>query len=112
MPTISIQPNQLDVGLYAGDGFGMHMNFVVKETGEPWPLEGVWTAHIYYDAGLITEFNIDSTGAAEGKLVLSLTGAQTNAVCFGLWDLQQRVTGSEPRTWYRGNVTTARDVTA
>lgn len=111
MPTISIQPNQLDLGLYAGDGFGMRMNFIDKATGEPWPLEGTWTAHIYHDAGLISVFAIDSTGAAEGTLVLSLTGDQTNAVRSGLWDLQQHIEGAEPRTWYRGDVTTARDVT-
>jgi hypothetical protein len=109
MTTISIQPKQLDLNLYAGDGFGLVLNFVVKSTSEPWDASGTWQASIRDAFGtVITDFHIDTNQASTGKIYLSLTGDQTNLFSSGVWDLQQL---PGPRTWYRGCINTTKDVT-
>lgn len=109
MTTISIQPKQLDLNLYSGDAFGLVLNFVVKSTSDPWDASGTWQASIRDALGnVITEFGIDTSQAHTGKLILNLTGEQTALFASGVWDLQQM---PGPRTWYRGCITTTRDVT-
>lgn len=117
MPTIDVTPANLDLTLYAGDGFSMRINFVDKTTGDPWPIEGTWLAQIRATAVAadpIAEFVIDDSDAANGHIVASLTGADTraclgNVTCF--WDLQQTPPEGQPRTWYAGKVKVSQDVT-
>ena len=111
--TITVRPKTLDFSLYAGDSFAVSFIFTDAETGEPHPLTGTWEAHIRDKGVLVTEFSVDETDAAEGKLALSLTGEQTTELALlgtPLWDLQQSFAGG-PRTWYRGAVNLTGDIT-
>jgi hypothetical protein len=118
MPTIDVTPANLDLTLYAGDGFTMRISFINKETGNPWPLTGTWLAQIRATAAApdppIASFAIDTHDAVNGNITVSLTGEDTRA-CLGnvvsFWDLQQTVLGGEPRTWYAGKVKVGQDVT-
>jgi hypothetical protein len=118
MPTIDVTPSNLDLTLYAGDGFAMRISFINKSTGDPWPLEGTWRAQIRSTAAAadppLAEFVIDDSDAVNGNIMVSLTGEDTRAclgnnVCF--WDLEQSPPGGQPRTWYAGKVKVSQDVT-
>lgn len=111
--TLSVRPKTLDLALYGGDSFALQFIFIDQETGEPWPVTGTWTAQIRNRGEEIDAFTIDHAEAGEGKLSVSLTGAQTSSL-IGIqtltWDLQQTFDGG-PRTWYRGSVSVTGDVT-
>ena len=113
MNTISVRPQVIDFALYAGDSFAVRFDFTDPD-GDPWPLEGTWAAHIEDMFGeAITTFSVDDAEADGGVIYISLTGAQTLALLdepSALWDFQQDYPGG-PRTWYRGEIHTAGDVT-
>lgn len=128
MTVLSTQPKVLDFELYAGDSFALQFEFTDEQSGAPYPLEGSWLAQIRNRTEVITEFTIDDSDQATGKLRLSLTGEQTaelgaiagchrgsngSTSCSSgcpSWDLEQSYAAG-PRTWYRGKVHTAVDVT-
>jgi hypothetical protein len=117
MATLTVQPTVLDLKLYAGDGFTMRMIFVDKISGDPWPADGEWLAQVRAsppDTDILTDFTVDTTDAATGIILLSLSGVQTATLAENgqaTWDVQQIETGADPRTWYRGVVRTISDVT-
>lgn len=113
-----MQPARLDLAPYAGDGFAFALTFTDKATGDPYPVPGEWRAEVRATADATTvlaAFTIDTTNADTGTVVLSLTGAQTQALpCVpfvAAWDVEHTPPGAEPRTWYRGVVRTLVDVT-
>lgn len=115
--TVGVGPARLDLRLYAGDGFNVAFVFTNAETGAPYPLEGEWAAQVRAPASNTTEllaFVVNTTEAATGKVVLTLTGEQTRqllGVVDASWDLQQTPPAGQPRTWYAGAVTATLDVT-
>jgi hypothetical protein len=115
--TIKVGPEPLDLVLYAGDGFAVTFLFVDKESGGPLPADGTWTAEVRAPAAspdVVIAFTVDASQQLQGKISLSLTGEEVRAILpvkGAEWDLQQQVSGSEPRTWYRGKVTVTQDVT-
>jgi len=117
VPTIDVTPQNLDLLLYAGDGFSMRINFIDKMTGDPWPVDGTWIAQVRSTATseeVLASFTIDDSQANVGHITASLTGADTRAcagqvTCF--WDLQYTPPGGQPRTWYAGKVKVSQDVT-
>lgn len=117
MSTVDVSPATLDLTLYAGDGFSMRVSFINKETGVPWPVDGVWVAQIRTTASAVdtlAEFAIDITDAVNGNITVSLTGDDTRACLVSsvaYWDLEQTPPGGQPRTWYSGKVKTTQDVT-
>jgi subtilisin family serine protease len=117
MPAITFQPTQLDLKLYAGDGFAVQFVFVDKTTGAPWPLIGPWVAQVRSPAtssNVLFAWTVDSTLEAVGKITISATGEQTRlvlGVSAAMWDLQQTPASGEPRTWYRGKISALQDVT-
>ena len=111
--TLNVRPSLLDFSLYAGDSFAVSFVFTDAETGEPHPLTGTWEAQIRDRGEVVSEFSVDTTDAATGRLSLSLTGEQTALLALlgtPSWDLQQDFSGG-PRTWYRGSVNLTGDVT-
>ena len=123
MTTLSVQPKQLDLNLYAGDGFAIRFVFTHAGSGTPWPLTGTWKAQIRVNDVVVDQFAIDSSEGSNGYLNISLDGIQTDmlgplsicqhptstrdANCI-LWDLQQ---SDGPRTWYAGTIRVKGDVT-
>ena len=109
----------MDLELYAGDG----ASFTVVATnaaGAPLNLTGTFNAALVNnrdDAGPVLTFTIDTTQAAVGKLILSLTGVQTARLknqtrdpWRGFWDLQWAPTVGQPLTLVQGDVTCDLDV--
>jgi len=114
MSTITQQPQTLDLKLYAGDGFSLGFNFVDKATGDPIAVDGTWAAEVRSPASAadaLTAFNVVATPEL---VTISLTGEQLRSLIGNTeatWDLQQTVSGAEPRTWYRGRIVASQDVT-
>jgi hypothetical protein len=119
--SITLQPQVLDLSLYAGDGIA----FKIICTGSddaPINITGTVESQVRIareDTDPLTEFGIDLTEADEGKVSLSLTGDQTQLLLAagskgkfsGVWDVQWVPTGSEPRTLCQGKVDVHADVT-
>lgn len=112
---IAVLPVQLDLSLYAGDGFAMM--FVFTDTaGVPWDASGTWEAQVRSSSSsteIITSFTTDDSEEAQGHIRVSLTGEQVRSLLgvTSVWDLQQTPAGGEPRTWYRGKIAVTEDVT-
>ena len=127
MANISIQPPVLDLSFYAGDGIAFKL--LCKDDAEP-PVPvnvtGAIEAQIRIDRTLedppVVEFSSDVTQAAQGIIILSLTGAQTQPLVthasvkpgsgkfVGVWDVQWTKAGAEPRTLCQGKVECLADV--
>jgi hypothetical protein len=120
---VSIQPPVLDLSLYAGDGISFRLICTDSE-GTPLDVSGVIEAQVRVDRAqveTVVEFSSDLTEAAQGIIVLSLTGTQTQelvahvstkkGVFTGVWDIQWTATGEEPRTLCQGAVECLADVT-
>ena len=108
--TLTTAPQELNLNLYSGDGVTLLFTFIENEVA--WPTAGTWIAEIRGSTGgaVIAEFFI-SNNQAGGVVTASLTGTQVAALGqSAVWDLQQTPPGAEPRTWYRGNITVAGDV--
>ena len=121
--TINLQPEVLDLFLYAGDGVTLPMT-CVNSAGAPIDLTGSIDAQIRVQRletidPLVT-FAVNMVDAYAGKIVLSLTGEQTAALMLddsaklgkfvGVWDVQWTAAGSEPRTICQGKVECGADV--
>lgn len=103
--------------VYIGDTFSA--SYVLKEGS---PAEAIdldadswtnWTAKFrtYPTATASVSFTVDTSDAANGRIVVSLTATQTAAMTKnGYWDLQS-TRGSEVKTWIRGKVLVMKDVT-
>jgi hypothetical protein len=124
MADISVQPPVLNLSFYAGDGLAFRL-ICNDETDEPIDVSGVIEAQIRLDRLMedppIVEFSSDLTNAANGIVVLSLTGEQTQQLIdhpstkkgkfTGVWDTQWLMNESEPRTLCQGKVECLADVT-
>ena len=125
MAGITIQPPVLDLSFYAGDGVAFKL-ICTDDAEPPVPINitGAVEAQIRVDRILpdppVVEFSSDLTDAADGIIVLSLTGPQTQQLITasskpdkfsGVWDLQWIATGAEPRTLCQGKVECLVDVT-
>ncbi len=123
-PIIDLQPEVLDLQLYAGDGVEFRL-ICTDKAGAPVDLNGTVKAQIRLtrlaaDPPLAT-FNTNVTDAYLGIVVLSLTGAQTAALANdssasagkfnGVWDIQWTPSGKQPRTLCQGKVECVTDVT-
>lgn len=115
MPAISFIPQSLDLACYAGDGASVRI--VVSRSSTPIDVTGDHQAQIRLarlDAAPVDTFIIDDSDAANGVLLLILTGAQTAQFgdgFKGVWDLQWIATGAEPITLIQGKITCVLDVT-
>lgn len=120
---IDLQPEVLDLELYAGDGVTLPMSCVDK-AGAPIDLTGAIDAQIRVDRELSTDvlvtFSVNTVDSYEGKIVLTLTGDQTESLMtdpsvksgkfLGVWDLQWTAAGAQPRTICQGKVECVADV--
>lgn len=113
--TITYSPQELNLILYAGDGASFTLS-VTNPAGDPINLAGTMKAQIRIKRDSAdppdATFSIDLDGAAEGIVVLSLTGAQTQELgkYTGVWDLEWTPTGQQPRTFCQGKVECLQDV--
>jgi len=119
---IDLSPDVLDIVLYAGDG--VRFRLVATDLNEdPVPLLGTFEAEIRAKRPdpdpVQAQFAIDTTDAATGIIVLSLTGTQTQLLVpalstekkwLGFWDVQWTPVDEEPKTLCQGKVTVWRDV--
>jgi len=123
MAVINLQPQVLDLVLYAGDGVEIPITCTDK-AGAPVDITGEVKAQIRVDRlspdPPIATFSINSVDAYLGKIKISLTGNQTMQLSqhpssksgkfVGVWDLQWAPSGSEPRTMCQGKVECVSDV--
>lgn len=122
---IDLQPQILDLILYAGDGVSFRL-ICTDKAGAPVDVTGSVDAHIRIDRSdgsqPIVEFAADLVDAYNGIVALSLTGEQTQALVddpsanssgkfTGVWDVQWEPAGLEPRTLCQGKVECVADVT-
>jgi hypothetical protein len=127
MASITVQPPVLDLSFYAGDGIAFKL-ICMDSADPPAPVNvaGTVEAQVRLDRTLedppIVEFSSDLSQAADGIIILSLTGEQTQPLVThasvkpgsgkfaGVWDLQWTKAGSEPRTLCQGKVECLADV--
>jgi hypothetical protein len=121
---ISLQPDVLNLSLYAGDGVELPIT-CTNGAGAPIDLTGDVKAYIRLDRLTpdppIASFSVNLVDAYLGKMLLSLTGEQTLALSLhpssksgkfvGVWDLQWTPSDSQPRTMVQGQVECVADVT-
>ena len=121
---INVQPQILDLALYAGDGFSFRI-ICSDADGAPVDITGTVTAQVRLrpttDDPAIVEFASGMVDSYQGIVVLSLTGDQTRELSdhpsskdgkfTGAWDLQWTPSGAEPRTLCAGKVECVSDVT-
>lgn len=117
---IDLNPQVLDLVLYAGDGVGFRLTFNTT-AGSPVDVSGAMKAQIRLEREApdpaLADFDVDMTDAATGVVLLELSGADTHALItsgekfVGVWDLQWTPTGSEPLTVVQGKVECMPDVT-
>lgn len=105
-----------NIKVYQGDTFTASYIFNDATTDLPLDLvdEGwtTWTAQ-WRPSSPSTEvvnFTVDSTYAADGRIIVTAAPASTRLVKDGVWDLQS-TRGSEVKTWIRGRVEGIGDVT-
>lgn len=109
-----MKPATLNLDVYRGDGFAKVISFVVGASAmavDDW----TFAAQIreYADSeDTMAEFEIDMTNAADGEILLVLTGATTAEFeRSGVWDLEGTVSGGEPQTLLAGEMRLSRDAT-
>jgi len=122
---INLLPQVLDLALYSGDGISLRLTCKDK-AGAPVDVTGGVKAQIRVDRLTpanppIVEFAANLVDAYLGVVVLSLTGAQTEALIAasstsngkftGVWDVQWTPSGAQPRTLCQGKVECVADVT-
>jgi hypothetical protein len=121
---ISVQPDVLDLNLYAGDGLKFRV-ICAKGDGSPIDINGAIKAQIRKQRlepdPPVETFSINTADAYQGIIILSLTGEQTAALAMngsgtpgkfsGVWDLQWTPAEEEPRTLCQGKVECVVDVT-
>lgn len=121
---VNLQPKMLDLSLYAGDG--LVLKLICKDNASvPIEVTGIVEGEIRLtriaEDPPVVEFDINLDDAAEGIILVLLTGAQTRELSDhtsarsgkfkGFWDLQWTATASEPRTLCQGKVECLPDVT-
>lgn len=124
MANITLQPQVLDLSLYAGDG--VEFRLICTDSGNTAvPITGTVMAQVRVDRlapdDPVVEFAADMAEAPQGIILLSLTGAQTQELMAdpstskgkfsGVWDVQWTPTGEEARTLCQGKVECVADVT-
>ena len=122
--TASFKPKAYHLDLYAGDGAALRLTVTNGSPSTPLPLTGQVAAQIRKDrqsGSVLASFNADLTEGAEGIVLLTLTGEQTqelmndarpkDGVFIGQWDCQWHPDGSQPITILSGNVRCDPDVT-
>jgi hypothetical protein len=121
---INLQPQVLDLGLYAGDGVEFRL-MCNDGAGKPIDVTGSVKAQIRIDrlaaSAALVEFASDLVDAYLGIIVLTLTGQQTqtlandpsskNGKFVGVWDVQWTPAGKQPITLCQGQVECVTDVT-
>lgn len=121
---INLQPQTLDLALYAGDGAKFKV-ICTDPANAPIDVTGTVDAQIRLDrlteTDPIVEFTVNNTDAYLGIIVLSLTGIQTRELSAhpsssggkftGVWDMQWTPADDEPRTLCQGKVECVSDVT-
>ena len=117
--SISYVPQTLDLLLYAGDGTSFTLT-IQTPAGVAIPLTGAILAQIRVDRDspdpVNATFAVNWADAGLGKVGLSLTGAQTQALVttedkfVGVWDIQWTPSGEEPVTLCQGKVECMPDV--
>jgi hypothetical protein len=121
---ISVQPQILDLKLYAGDGVEFRL-ICADGAGAPIDITGSVKAQVRLDrlpaSVSIVEFTTSLVDAYQGIIMLSLSGAQTSqlitdpssrsGVFNGVWDIQWTPANSQPRTLCQGKVECVSDVT-
>jgi hypothetical protein len=122
---IDLQPQILDLILYAGDGVSFRL-ICTDKAEAPVDVTGSVEAQIRInrdkDESPIVEFSAELVDAYQGIVVLSLTGDQTQALVdhpsvnssgkfVGVWDVEWEPEGLEPRTLCQGKVECVADVT-
>jgi hypothetical protein len=121
---INLQPELLDLNLYAGDGVELPIT-CTDGAGAPIDVSGVVKAQIRLERLTpdppIASFAVNAVDAYQGKVIISLTGEQTMALSMdesskagkfvGVWDLQWTPADSQPRTLCQGKVECVADVT-
>lgn len=104
----------LPLNIKRGDHYVHELDFVTDDGVTPINVTGrAYAAQVRATklATAYTAFAIDTTNAATGKIVLTLTTVQTRALLdYAVWDLQETVSG-EPVTLLEGIVTASDDVT-
>lgn len=119
--SIILQPQVLDLSLYAGDGIEFKI-ICTDSSDAPINITGTVESQIRVtreDTDPLTEFGVDLAEAVQGKILLSLTGIQTQQLVAagskgkfsGVWDVQWLPVDSEPRTLCQGKVDVNADVT-
>lgn len=121
---INVQPQILDLALYAGDGISFRL-ICTDSANQPVDITGTVNAQIRVSATAsdppIVEFTPNLVDAYLGIVVLSLTGDQTQALSddpsskngkfTGVWDIEWDPAEAEPRTLCSGKVECVADVT-
>jgi hypothetical protein len=120
---INLQPESLDLYLYAGDGVEFRV-ICTNGAGAPIDITGVVKAQVRLERltpDPIVAFSVNAVDAYQGIVILSLTGAQTAQLSqdpssksgkfVGVWDMQWTPAGSQPRTLCQGKVECVVDVT-
>jgi hypothetical protein len=121
---IDLQPEVLDLVLYAGDGVSFRM-ICTNGAGAPIDVNGEVKAQIRLKRLTpdppVAAFTINAVDAYQGIITLSLTGDQTTALSddpsskagtfTGVWDAEWTPADSEPRTLCQGKVECYADVT-
>jgi len=121
---INLQPEVLDLMLYAGDGISLRITCKDK-AGAPVDITGgvkaqIRTDRLNPDDAPLAEFTASLVDAYLGVIVITMTDEQTQALVddhgangkfTGVWDLQWTPSGSESRTLCQGKVECVADVT-
>ena len=117
---LSLAPQELDLEIYAGDGVALRV--VAKDASNvAINLTGTYKAQVRAIKSQVSAdavFTVDSTNAATGILILTLTGAQTATLVSGFgddgyrgfWDCQWQAAGLEPTTLLWGALICDTDV--
>lgn len=104
-----------NLSIYAGDDYSHTITAVDGDAVAVDLSDRTWTAQWreYAAASTAVDFSVDTTNAATGVLVLSMTAAQTATLSrAGTWDLQGTYTAdSAVETLLAGTVTCTKDVT-
>lgn len=121
---INLQPQALNLMLYAGDGVEFRL-ICTNGANAPIDITGIVKAQIRLERlapdPAIVEFGTNMVDAYAGVVILSLTGVQTQTLSqhpsskegkfIGVWDVQWAPANKQPRTICQGIVECVADVT-
>lgn len=107
-------PAVFNIEITAGDGY--NNTFTFKDSDDK-PIDvSTYTFRAQIrkkpSAEEYTDFGIDDTDSAEGKIVISLSGDQVRALGKGgVWDMEYVISDGDPTTIIKGKVKVVPDVT-